>query len=57
MEDMAEMLPWHAICLREKRARKRRARGSDSEVRVFRSARIVMSSVGVRSVADGAMVI
>lgn len=41
----------------EKRARNRRASGSDSETRVFRRARIVMSSVGVASVAEGAMIV
>lgn len=56
MAEIAGMLPWHAKCLRENRARNRRARGSDSDVRDFRRARIVMSSVGVGSVADGAMV-
>ena len=49
------MEDWHAICLRENRARNRRARGSDSEVRVLRRARIVGSSTGGGDVADGAM--
>lgn len=47
-----------ARCLREKRARKRRARGVDSEVRVLRSVRMV-GSEGVEmlgSIAEGAMV-
>lgn len=35
---MAGMEAWQARCLRENRARKRRARGSDSDVRVFRRA-------------------
>lgn len=50
--------PEEARCLREKRARKRRARGVDSDVRVLRSVRIV-GSVGeemLGSRAEGAMV-
>ncbi len=47
--------PWHPRCLREKRARKRRARGEDSVVRVLRRARRVGSSVGGGEVAAGAM--
>lgn len=45
-----------ARCLREKRARNRRARGSDSEVRVLRRARMVGSTPSVVSIAAGAMV-
>ena len=49
-----------ARCLREKRARKRRARGTDSEVNALRSASIVVSSVKIEShwslVADGAII-
>lgn len=40
---IAGMEDWQARCLREKSARKRRARDSDSEVRVFRRARMVAS--------------
>ena len=43
---IAGIEPWPARCLREKRARKRRARGSHSEVRVLRRARIVASREG-----------
>ena len=46
---------WQARCLREKRARKRRARGSDSLVKVLRRVRIVKSSVGGGDVAEGAI--
>ena len=46
-----------ARCLRENRARKRRARGSDSLVRVLRRVRMVVSSWGVGEVADGAMMV
>jgi len=52
---MAGREAWQARCLREKRARKRRARGEDSLVRVLRRARTVGSSVGGGEVADGAM--
>ena len=52
---IAEMEDWHARCLREKRARNRRARGSDSEVRVLRRVMIVGSAVGGGEVAEGAM--
>lgn len=53
---MAGSEDWHAKCLREKSARKRRARGSDSEQRVLRRARIVGSGVvGGGDVAEGAM--
>ena len=48
---------WQARCLRENRARKRRARGSDSEVRVLRSAMIAASEVGGEKVADGAILV
>lgn len=44
---------WQARCLREKRARKRSARGEDSLVRVLRRARTVGSSVGGGGVAGG----
>ncbi len=56
MAAIAGMLPWHARCLREKRARKRRARGSDSEVSAFRSVMMVISSAEAGSVAEGVMV-
>jgi len=46
---------WQARCLREKRARNRRARGSDSLVRVLRRVRIVESSAGGGDVAEGAI--
>jgi hypothetical protein len=47
-----------ARCLREKRARKRRARGEDSLVRVLRRVRTVgSSSVGGGEVAEGAMIV
>lgn len=52
---MAGREDWQARCLREKRARKRRARGSDSLVRVLRRVRIVGSSVGGGDVAEGAI--
>lgn len=52
---MAGREDWQAICLREKRARKRRARGSDSEVKVLRRVMIVGSSVGGHDVAEGAI--
>lgn len=47
-----------ARCFREKRARKRRARGSDSEQRVLRREVMVLSSSyagGGGVIADGAM--
>lgn len=44
---------WQARCLREKRARKRSARGEDSLVRVLRRARTVRSPVGEGEVAGG----
>lgn len=37
----------HAKCFSEKRARKRRASGTDSEVSAFRRARIVVSSKAI----------
>lgn len=47
-----------ARCLREKRARKRRARGEDSLVRVLRRVRTVRSSsAGGGEVAEGAMIV
>jgi hypothetical protein len=47
-----------ARCLREKRARKRRARGEDSLVRVLRRVRTVgSSSAGGGEVAEGAMIV
>jgi len=48
---------WQARCLREKRARKRRARGELSEVSFLRRARIWESSgsVGMGDIAEGAM--
>lgn len=47
-----------ARCLREKRARKRRARGEDSLVRVLRRVRMVWSSsVGGGEVTEGAMIV
>ncbi len=53
---MAGREDWQARCLREKRALKRRARGSDSEQRVLRRARMVGSAVvGGGDVAEGAM--
>jgi len=52
---MAGTEDWHARCLREKRARNRRARGSFSEQRVLRRARMVGSLVGGGDVAEGAM--
>jgi hypothetical protein len=55
MASIAGMEDWHARCLREKRARNRRARGSDSEVRVLRRVRMVGSTVGGGEVAKGAM--
>lgn len=47
----------HARCLREKRARKRRARGLSSEQRVLRRAATVVSTVssGAGEIADGAI--
>ena len=54
---MAGREDWQARCLREKRARKRRARGSFSDVKVLRRAMIVGSSVGGGDVADGAMLL
>lgn len=54
---MAGREDWQARCLREKRARKRRARGSDSEVRVFRRAVIVGSEAGGGDVAEGAILL
>lgn len=51
---------WHARCFSEKRARKRRARGTVSEVKALRSAGIVLSTEEVVSVmvstAEGDMV-
>ncbi len=55
MARIAGIEAWHARCLREKSARKRRARGEDSVIRVLRRARMVGSSVGGGEVADGAM--
>jgi hypothetical protein len=52
---MAGREDWQARCLREKRARKRRARGSDSDVRVLRRATTVGSRVGGGVVAEGAI--
>lgn len=56
---MAGREDWQARCLREKRARKRRARGSDSETSVLRRDRIVGSMTGEgdadRDVAEGAI--
>lgn len=52
---MAGREDWHARCLREKRARNRRARGSDSDVRVLRRVAIVRSSLGSGEVAAGAI--
>lgn len=54
---MAGREDWQAKCLREKRARKRRARGSDSLLRVLRRVRIVESSVGGGDVAEGAILL
>ena len=52
---MAGREAWQARCLRENRARKRRARGEDSLVRVLRRVRTIGSSVGGGEVAEGAM--
>lgn len=52
---MAGREDWQARCLREKRARKRRARGSDSEVSVLRREMIAGSIEGGGDVADGAI--
>lgn len=49
----------HAWCLREKRARNRRARGTDSETRALRRVRMVwLSGDGEQSssMAEGAIV-
>lgn len=54
---MAGREDWQARCLREKRARKRRASGSDSLVRVLRRVRIVGSSTGGGDVAEGAILL
>ena len=48
---------WQARCLREKRARNRRAKGSDSEVRVLRRERMAGSSVGGGGVTDGTILV
>lgn len=55
MASIAGMEDWHARCLRENKARNRRARGSDSEVSVLRSVRMVGSVVGGGDVAEGAI--
>lgn len=52
---------WQAWCFREKRARKRRARGTDSEIRALRRGMIIeLSSTegkeGLVSMAEGAIV-
>ena len=52
---MAGMDDWQARCLREKSARKRRARGSVSVVRVLRRERMVGSIAGGGVVAEGAI--
>lgn len=52
---MAGREDWQAKCLREKSARKRRARGSDSLVRVLRRMVIVGSGMRGGDVADGAI--
>lgn len=57
---MAGREDWQAKCLREKSARKRFASGSDSEVRVLRSAIMVRSDVGGGAggdVAEGAILL
>jgi hypothetical protein len=55
MASIAGREDWHARCLREKSARNRRARGSDSEVSVLRRVRMVGSAVGGGEVAEGAI--
>ena len=55
MASTAGMEYWHARCLRENSARNRRARGSDSEVRVLRKVRMVGAAVGGGELAEGAI--
>lgn len=60
MAGIGEGLDWQARCFREKRARKRVARGVDSLVRVLRRVRVVGSSAGVWGggvVADGVILL
>ena len=54
---MSGVAGWRqAWCLREKRARKRRARETDSETRALRRARISGGREQSSSIADGAIV-